>query len=79
MNVKVLGTNCPKCKETERVVREAVLESRSAVNVEKISDMTVIAGYGVSGTPAVVVDGQVKSAGRVPSKSDVKSWIGAVP
>jgi hypothetical protein len=43
--------------------------------LEKITDTMEIAGYGVMGTPAVVIDGQVKSVGKIPSKNDVKSWI----
>ena len=43
--------------------------------VEKITDTMEIAGYGVFGTPAVVVDGEVKSVGKIPNKEDVKSWL----
>jgi protein-disulfide isomerase len=46
-----------------------------AADVEKITDVMKIAGYGVLGTPAVVVDGEVKSVGKIPSKEDVKSWL----
>lgn len=76
MDIKVLGPGCPKCRQTEQVVRDAVAETGVAANVEKVTDLMKIAGYGVFGTPAVVVDGEVKSVGKVPSKADVKSWIG---
>lgn len=79
MKIKVLGTSCPKCTEAERLVREAVAESGVDAQVEKISDMPAIAAYGVSGTPAVVVDGVVKSAGRIPSKADVIRWVRESP
>ncbi|MBM9604524.1 thioredoxin family protein [Desulfopila inferna] len=75
MEVKVLGPGCPKCKQTEDVVREAVAESGVDAEVEKVTDTMKIAMYGVFGTPAVVVDGEVKSVGKVPSKTDVIGWL----
>jgi small redox-active disulfide protein 2 len=75
MEIKVLGPGCPKCKQTEKVVNEAVAESGVAANVEKVTDLMKIAGYGVFGTPAVVVDGEVKSVGKIPTKADVIKWI----
>jgi small redox-active disulfide protein 2 len=75
MDIKVLGPGCPKCQQTEKIVKEAVSEAGVEASVEKITDIMEIAGYGVFGTPAVVVDGEVKSVGKIPSKNDVKSWI----
>ena len=75
MNIKVLGPGCPKCRQTEKVVREAVAEAGVAADVEKVTDMMKIAGYGVFGTPAVVVDGEVKSVGKIPKKAEVLSWL----
>ena len=75
MEIKVLGPGCPKCQQTEKVVREAVAEAGVAADVEKVTDVMKIAGFGVFGTPAVVVDGEVKSVGKVPSKKDVESWL----
>ena len=75
MDIKVLGPGCPKCHQTEKIVKEAVSEAGVEASVEKITDIMEIAGYGVFGTPAVVVDGEVKSVGKIPSKNDVKSWI----
>jgi small redox-active disulfide protein 2 len=75
MDIKVLGPGCPKCQQAEKVVKEAVAESGVAAVVEKVTDVMKIAGYGVFGTPAVVVDGEVKSVGKIPSKEDVKSWL----
>ena len=76
MEIKVLGPGCPKCQQTEKVVKEAVSESGVTADVEKVTDILKIAGYGVAVTPAVVVDGEVKSVGKIPSKDDVKSWLG---
>jgi small redox-active disulfide protein 2 len=75
MEIKVLGPGCPKCQQTEKIVKEAVAESGVAAQVEKVTDVMKIAGYGVFGTPAVVVDGEVKSVGKIPSKADVIQWI----
>ena len=75
MEIKVLGPGCPKCHQTENIVKEAVAEAGVQANVEKVTDLIKIAGYGVFGTPAVVVDGQVKIVGKIPTKEDVKSWL----
>ena len=75
MDIKVLGPGCPKCQQTEKVVKEAVAEAGVAADVEKVTDVMKIAGYGVFGTPAVVVDGEVKSVGKIPKKEDVLQWI----
>jgi small redox-active disulfide protein 2 len=75
MKIKVLGPGCPKCETTEKIVREAVAESGLDVEIEKVTDVMQIAKHGVFGTPAVVVDGEVKSVGKVPEKSQVKEWI----
>jgi small redox-active disulfide protein 2 len=75
MEIKVLGPGCAKCNQTEKAVKDALAEAGVAANVEKVSDLMKIAGYGVFGTPAVVVDGEVKCVGKVPTKQDVKSWL----
>lgn len=76
MHIKVLGPGCRKCHETEKVVREAVSEAGLDATVEYITDIAEIAKSGIFSTPAVVVDGNVKSVGKVPSKAEVKGWIG---
>lgn len=75
MKIKVLGPGCSKCQEAEKVVKEAVAEAGVTADIEKITDIMKIAGYGVFGTPAVVVDGEVKSVGKIPKKEDVKAWL----
>ncbi|MCA1988186.1 MAG: thioredoxin family protein [Desulfarculus sp.] len=76
MDIKVLGPGCPKCKQTEEIVRQAVADSGVDAQVEKVTGVMDIAAFGVFGTPAVVIDGQVKSVGKVPSKKDVLAWLG---
>ncbi len=75
MEIKVLGPGCPKCNQTADLVKEAVAEVGVDATVDKVTDVMEIAGYGVFGTPAVVVDGQVKSVGKIPKKEDIKSWL----
>ena len=75
MEIKVLGPGCPKCDQTEIIVKEVVAEEGINARIEKITNALEIAGYGVFGTPAVVVDGEVKSVGKIPTKEDVKTWI----
>jgi len=75
LDIKVLGPGCPKCQQTEKVVQEAVAESGVNAQIEKVTNILDIARYGVLGTPAVVVDGQVKSVGKIPKKEDVLNWI----
>jgi len=75
MDIKVLGPGCPRCDQTEKIVKEALKEAGVAADVEKVTNVMEIAGYGVLGTPAVVIDGEVKSVGKIPSKEDVKSWL----
>lgn len=75
MDIKVLGPGCPKCQQTEKIVSEAVLESGVQASVEKVTDVMEIAGYGVFGTPAVIVDGEVKCVGKIPKKEEILSWI----
>ena len=75
MDIKVLGPGCPKCQKTEERVRQAVAETGGDAAVEKVTDTMKIAGYGVFGTPAVVVDGEVKSVGKIPGIEEIKDWI----
>lgn len=75
MEIKVLGPGCAKCKQTEKVVKEAVAEAGIGADIQKVTDVMEIAGYGVFGTPAVVVDGEVKSVGKIPKKQDVMAWL----
>ena len=75
MEIKVLGPGCAKCQQTEKTVREAVDEAGVSADVEKVTDLMQIASYGVFGTPAVVVDGEVKSVGKIPTKDEIKGWL----
>lgn len=73
--VKVLGPGCPKCQELMKQTELAVQELGLECSVEKITDIQQIVSYGVIMTPALVVDGQVKVTGKVPSLDDIKGMI----
>ena len=75
MEIKVLGPGCPKCETTKKNVEEAVTEAGLDTTVTKVTDAMEIAKHGVFGTPAVVVDGEVKSVGKIPTKDEIKSWL----
>ncbi len=75
MEIKILGPGCAKCMKAEKIVRQAVDESDVDANIEKVTDLMQIAGYGVFGTPAVIIDGNVKVVGKVPKLKDAKSWL----
>lgn len=75
MEIKVLGPGCPRCQQTEENVKEAVSEAGLDASIDKITDVMEIATYGVFGTPAVIVEGEVKSVGKVPKKEEILSWF----
>lgn len=75
-DIKILGTGCPKCKQTMNMVEQAVSEmGREDVQIEKVEDIMEIMQYNVMTTPALVIDGQVKVKGRVPSVEEVKALL----
>lgn len=76
MEIKVLGTGCARCHELDKVVRKAVEELGLDASVEKVEDLAGIMSYGVMSTPALVVDGVVRLAGRVPSVAEMKTLLG---
>jgi small redox-active disulfide protein 2 len=75
MEIKVLGPGCAKCGEAEKIMKAAVEEAGVAATIEKVSDFQQIAKFGVFSTPAVVIDGQIKCVGKVPSKAEALDWL----
>lgn len=67
MNIKVLGTGCPKCKKLEEIVKKAVNNSNIDCTIEKVKDIADIMTYGVMLTPALVIDNKVVLAGELPT------------
>lgn len=75
MKIQILGLGCPKCKKTEKLVRKAVEELQIEAEVIHVSDPHEIAGFGVLITPGVVVDGEVKCSGKVPSIEQLRTML----
>lgn len=76
MEIKVLGTGCAKCKQLEKTVRQAVDEMGIEASVEKVTELTDIMSYGIMSTPGLVIDGEVRLAGRLPKLEEMKSILG---
>lgn len=80
MEIKVFGPGCAKCTETENLIKEVVTARGGDITVRKVSDLKEMMAVGIMSTPAVAIDGVVKSAGKLPSKEEVAAWIdGAAP
>lgn len=73
--IQILGTGCAKCQKLAAVADEAARSLGLQYSLEKVTDLNDIAAFGVMFTPALVVDGQVKAAGRVPSIEDTKKLL----
>ncbi|MDZ7641557.1 MAG: thioredoxin family protein [Desulfurivibrio sp.] len=76
MEIKVMGPGCAKCNEVMQAVEEIIAESGVAASVQKVSDFQEMAKHGVFATPSLVIDGQVKSTGKVPRKDEIRGWMG---
>ena len=73
MEIKVLGTGCPKCKTLEKEVINSLADLDIAADVSKVEDIVKIMEYGIMHTPALVIDEKVVLSGRIPSKDELKS------
>jgi len=74
--LQILGTGCAKCNALTEITKKAAEELGQPFELEKVTDMMLFADFGVMITPALVVDGVVKSAGKVPSLEEAKALIG---
>ena len=75
MKLQVLGTGCPKCKKLAELTETAAQELGIAYELEKVTDINDIMKMGVMMTPALVVDGQVKVSGKLPSVGEIKAYL----
>lgn len=73
--IQILGTGCPKCKTLTANAEQAANELGIEYEIEKVQDINDIVAFGVMSTPALVVDGNVVSAGKVHSADDIKKLI----
>lgn len=76
MKIEVLGVGCPKCKQLTANAEAAVKELNIQAEIEKVTDIDKITGYGVMMTPALVVDGKIVSSGKVLGKDEIKKMLG---
>jgi small redox-active disulfide protein 2 len=77
MEIKVLGMGCPKCQRLEELAREAASDVGVEATFTKVKQMDDIMAYDVMSTPALVVNEEVKSSGRIPRKEEIAEWIRA--
>lgn len=75
MKIEILGGGCANCEKLYQHVLEAVKLSGKKVEVVKVEDIQKIMAYGVLSAPALVIDGKVKAAGKVPKVKEIKEWI----
>ena len=71
MKIEILGTGCTKCKALEEAAKQAVAKVGGFHEVKKVEDMIEIMNYGVMSTPGLVVDGEVKSTGKLLSVEEI--------
>jgi len=76
MDIKILGSGCPKCQRLEQLTREVATELGIEAQFEHVRDVAKIMEYSVLSTPALVVDGAVKVSGRMPRKEEIGPWLG---
>ncbi len=75
MKIEVLGSGCAKCKKTTELIKKEIENAGIDAEVIKVEKMEDIVSRGVMMTPAVIVDGETKSAGKVPSAKEIKTWF----
>lgn len=75
MKVEILGTGCPKCRDTEKIVRQVVDELEMDIEIYKVDSVEDIVERGVMMTPAVAIDGEIKITGRVPSEEELRGLL----
>lgn len=75
MEIKILGTGCPKCKTLEELTRKVVKENYIDANITKVEDIMEIMKYNIMTTPALVIDEKVVTKGRIPSSDEIKQFL----
>jgi small redox-active disulfide protein 2 len=73
--IQILGTGCPKCMKLTANAQEAAKQAGIEVEIEKVTDINRIMNYGVMITPALVIDGQVKSVGKILSPEEIRKLL----
>lgn len=73
--IKVLGSGCKNCETTANLIKIAAEQAGIEIELEKVTDMAQIMGYGVMSTPGVVIDEKVVHAGGLPGPDLIKKWL----
>ena len=75
MKIQVLGIGCPKCKQLAENADTAAKEMGVDYELEKVTDINDIMGFGIMMTPGLAIDGDVKSSGKVATVDEIKAWL----
>ncbi len=75
LSIKILGPGCPSCERLEQTFMEVLMELGLPADVEHVRDMKEITALGVFGTPAILINDEVKAVGQVPTKEALKQWL----
>ncbi|OGO05599.1 MAG: hypothetical protein A2Y73_08085 [Chloroflexi bacterium RBG_13_56_8] len=75
MEIKILGTGCPKCKRLEELAHEAAEAAGIEATITHVTNMSQIMAYPIVNTPGLVINEEVKSSGRLPRKEEIIAWL----
>ena len=75
LNIKVLGSGCANCKRVEQIAQRVVQEMGVEAEIIKVTEYPEIMKYNIMSTPGLVINEKLRSAGRIPTDLDVKTWI----
>jgi small redox-active disulfide protein 2 len=75
MEIKILGTGCPKCKRLEQLANEAVATTGIEAKIVHVTNIDEIMAYPIMSTPGLVINEQLKSSGRLPRKEEIIAWL----
>jgi small redox-active disulfide protein 2 len=75
MKIEILGPGCKKCEKTYNEVKGMLEQLSLEAEIEHVTDMNAIVDRGVMLTPAVFIDGEKKSEGKVPKASEIRTWL----
>ncbi|EFK07224.1 putative redox-active disulfide protein 2, partial [delta proteobacterium NaphS2] len=75
IDIKVLGPGCPQCDGLEQALMAVVSEKKITADIEHVQDTKEIGRWGVMGTPALVINGRVKSVGKIPPRARLIQWL----
>ena len=77
MEIKILGSGCANCQKLEALVKDVAVEKDLEATFLKVTDYKDIMSYGIMHTPGLVINGKLLSAGRIPSRQEIVTWLEA--